>query len=142
MDRSARIARSSRRWRTAGILAFCIGAFLLYQKIYYASRDFYEENYNTFSTEMVDIPMDDADVERIDQAMKLMEQESYWDAVTELEELKKQNPSATQIGEWYKILCMIGLEEKEKAIKLLQYYLEQPEFNFQKEKAALLLKEY
>ena len=66
----------------------------------------------------------------------------YWEAVTDLELHKESGEASIQIAEWYKILCMIGLDEKEQAVSLLEYYTEQPDFTWKRSEAEQLLKDY
>ncbi|NNC83384.1 MAG: hypothetical protein HKN79_07390 [Flavobacteriales bacterium] len=142
MSRSQELARSAKRWRIIGVLAFLLGAFLIYQKVYYEMHDFYAENFELYQEEMTSIHLDLTDAALLDQAMKEMQTDCFWQAATLLEELKKHNASATQIAEWYKILCMVGLNKKDEAIQLLEYYTEQDDFDFNREKALELLRVY
>jgi thioredoxin-like negative regulator of GroEL len=142
MSRSESLRKSALRWKLIGGIAFLIGAFMLYQKVYYETRDFYGENFEMYQGQMSEVSLSENDNILLDSALTQMQEENYWDAATLLEKLKQQNPKATQISDWYKILCMVGLEEKEEAISLLDYYLEQPDFDFNRERAELLLKEY
>jgi len=130
------------RWKIVGGLAFLLGVFMLYQKAYYESRDFYADNFELYQHEMTLIKLDQQSSSELAIAMKEMQESRYWEAVTHLENLKLQSPAATQIAEWYKILCMIGLDEKEEAIRLLNYYVEQEGFNFNRDKALTLLEAY
>ena len=142
MRRSVELKKKARRWQLIGGLAFIIGAFMLYQKVYYETRDFYGENFEVYEPSMSVVNLSTSDASLLNEAFGEMDEERYWEAVTKLEELKQGNPRATQVAEWYKILCMIRLEEKEEAIRLLEYYIEQPDFEFNRKKAIQLLKEY
>lgn len=142
MDRSDKLKRKARNWKIAGTLAFLIGAFLVWERVSYNLHDFYGENFakptkaDLFFYSVVDPGS------HLELALNKMDSENYWEAVTELEHLKQSNASNPQFAEWYKILCLIALDERESAIALLEYYTEQEEFTWKRAEAERLLEQY
>ena len=120
-----------------------VGAILVWERVSYNLHDFYAENYERLSLATAEkYDATDAQVLALNKAQDLMENEAFWDATTQLEAVKRDSTAALQLSDWNKILCMIGLEEKEKAIAFLQYYVEQPNFSYKREEARELLELY
>ena len=151
-------ARKARWMPYLMVPVFILGAFLIYQRLAYESRDFYDEYYRPYpiahtlenNPELIKgisalkakdyILADEAlsaafssnqDPELgIQLAMARMGEEKYWEAIDILQAIKEASSEHVQVAEWYKILSLIGLKRKEEAIALLVYYCEQPHFNF------------
>jgi hypothetical protein len=142
-QRSKQLRKKARLWKILGVLAFIVGAVLVWGRISYNLHDFYAENYERLSAATVEkYDATDAQIRALIKAQDLMEQDAFWDATTQLEAVKQDSTAALQLSDWNKILCMIGLEEKEKAIALLLYYMEQPGFSYKREEAKELLELY
>lgn len=142
MEHSDRLKRNARRWRVTGTLAFLVGAFLIWGRVSYNLHDFFAENYSRpTKSELFFYSVEDTS-SRLGNALDKMEAGEYWEAVTDLDLVKNSGGPSIQFAEWYKILCMIGLDEKERAISLLEYYIEQPDFPWKRTEAELLLKDY
>jgi len=93
MSRSKSLRRTALRWKIVGGLAFLLGVFMLYQKAYYESRDFYADNFELYQHEMTLIKLDQQSSSELAIAMKEMQESRYWEAVTHLENLKLQSPA-------------------------------------------------
>lgn len=143
MERSEKLKRKARTWRILGSLAFLIGAFLVYERVSYNLHDFYAENFDTPTEEVITrYGLGAVQRDLLASALDNMQIEDYWTASTDLDKIKDIGGPAIQVAEWYKTLCMIGLGEKERAMALLQYYTEQPNFTFKKSEALTLLEDY
>ncbi len=143
MERAKRLKRNARRWRILGSLAFLIGAFLIWERVSYNLHDFYAENFDRPTEEVMtryEVGPDQREI--LASAFEKMEAEDYWSAATDLDQIKSLGGRSTQVAEWYKVLCMVGLEEKVRAMELLEYYVEQPDFTFKKVEAERLLEDY
>lgn len=143
MDRKARLKRKARIWQVLGVLAFVIGALLIYGRIAYDLTDFYAEYHDVPEPALrAEYGLGPAQNALLDAALSKMEAQLYWEAMTDLEQLKQHGGKALELAEWYKILCLIGLERKEEAQAMLDYYVEQPSFTHKKAEALQLEKDY
>jgi hypothetical protein len=143
LERSEKLKRKARTWRILGVLAFLVGAFLIWERVSYNLHDFYAENFNLPTKEVITrYALGSEQRDHLASAMDKMQAEDYWSAATDLDKIKEIGGPAIQVAEWYKTLCMIGLEEKELATALLQYYSEQPDFSFKKREVLALLQDY
>jgi tetratricopeptide (TPR) repeat protein len=149
---------------------FLIGLFMVYQRLAYESRDFYAEYFEFYpiSTSSNSSPQFNEGMKAISTenyaqsekilhsafkldkdpevgmhlAMARMGEGKYWEAIDVLQEIKDKYPDYLERAEWYKILALIGLERKDDVIPLLEYYCEQPDFEFKKKEAHELLNDY
>jgi hypothetical protein len=149
---------------------FLIGAFLIYQRVAYESTDFFKENFiaypiplalaenqeiapSLYAMEAGDYSIAVEELShRFDETkdpnigmqlgMALVGSEDYWAAITVFDEVKRIEPALLAETEWYKILSLIALEEKDEAKDMLDYYCEQVDFKFNREKALELKANY
>ena len=143
MDRSDKLKRTARIWRVAGTISFLIGALLIWERASYNLHDFYAENFDHPTEEtLTHYEVGPEQRALLAAAFKKMKVEDYWEAAANLDAMKALGGPAIQLAEWYKTLCMVGLGEKEKALGLLEYCTEQPDFSFKKKEALELLEDY
>lgn len=170
MSNTGSYARKARWMPFVMAPIFLMGAFLIYQRLAYESTDFFTENFRLYpvpaslsedesikpTLEALNASDYSIAVEPLLQrfnatkdaqtgiqlSMALMGSKDYWAAITILEEVKGIEPDLTSQSEWYKILCLIALEEKNEAKAMIEYYCEQPDFEFNRERALELKEKY